>query len=402
MTISLIIMSYSINIMSHIMILLPIILLFLTISVNIIVFTYELILANFYSKMASKKLKKLEIKKIAITGSYGKTSVKSILDTILKEKYCVISSPKSYNTINGFSLTVRNGDFSKCDVMIMEMGAKRKGDIRKLCKLYNPQYGILTAIEKQHLETFKTIDLIIETKKELQDNLSENSFMVFNCNNKNVKELCENYNGDKFSVASNVVGYGDISAMDIDIDNGCRFDIYYGGKFFCRAKCELVGGHHVENILLAVAMAIKLGLNSRQIESGISKLKPVQSRMQPINISNNCVVINNGYNSNPSSARASLKLIGLYNLRKVVVACGFVEMSKEQYVLNKELGSSIAKVADAVYVVNKINRKALLDGLQAAGYDKELKVVNKFKDIDFKQFKDSVILIENDLPDNYI
>jgi len=383
-------------------IIMPIIFEFLTIASNILIVFFELILCSFYAKNASKKIEKLEIKKIAITGSYGKTSVKNILTTILEEKYCVLSSPKSYNTVNGFSLTIRNNNISKYDVIIMEMGAKKKGDIKKLCKLFKPQYGILTAIEKQHLETFKNIESIIDTKKELQDNLTDDSVMVFNCNNLYVRNLCNEFKGCSVSVGSIKDGVFDFCANVINVSiEGCLFDIYKKGEFFCKAKCELIGYHNIENILLAVAMADELGLSKKQIVSGISKLTPIESRMQPIEISNSNIIINNGYNSNPSSVKASLNLIRLYNKTKVAIVCGFVEMGNEQYELNKMLGSQIAESADIVYVVNKVNRKAILDGLAEGGFKGQLNIVDKFRDIDFTVFNDSVILIENDLPDNY-
>jgi len=217
-----------------------------------------------------------------------------------------------------------------------------------------------------------------------------------------VRNLCNEFKGCSVSVGSIKDGVFDFCANVINVSiEGCLFDIYKKGEFFCKAKCELIGYHNIENILLAVAMADELGLSKKQIVSGISKLTPIESRMQPIEISNSNIIINNGYNSNPSSVKASLNLIRLYNKTKVAIVCGFVEMGNEQYELNKMLGSQIAESADIVYVVNKVNRKAILDGLAEGGFKGQLNIVDKFRDIDFTVFNDSVILIENDLPDNY-
>lgn len=391
-------------------ILLTIILIILTISSNYLIYIFEYILSITYAKYAIKKLNNQEILKIAITGSYGKTSVKNILSTILSEKYSVLITPKSYNTLNGITMTIRDNDLSRYNVLIMEMGAKKKGDIKKLCKNFKPQYGILTAIGKQHLETFKSLKNIIKTKEELQNNLSNNSFMVFNCNNKDVENLYLKHVDKKISAG--VVNINSDSEIDlqlcakikkIDLE-GITFDIYYKGKFYCTANTSLVGEYNVINIILAVGIAIKLGLTSNQIVNGIAKLRPVESRMQPICLDSGAIIINNGYNSNPNSIKESLKLLGLYKDRKkIVITPGFVEMGKEQYKLNYELGKLISGVADECYVVNKINREAILCGLKDSNFDNKIVIVNKFKEIEFSVFNsNSVILIENDLPDNYI
>ena len=198
-----------------------------------------------------------------------------------------------------------------------------------------------------------------------------------------------------------IILFAKIKKIDLE---GIIFDIYYKGKFYCTANTSLVGEYNVINIILAVGIAIKLGLTSNQIVNGIAKLRPVESRMQTICLDSGAIVINNGYNSNPNSIKESLKLLGLYKDRKkIVITPGFVEMGKEQYKLNYELGKLISRVADECYVVNKINREAILCGLKDSNFDNKIVIVNKFKEIEFSVFNsNSVILIENDLPDNYI
>lgn len=369
---------------------------FLTITSNFIIKIYEWFLLKKYIKKAKNKLKKSDIIKIGITGTYGKTSVKNILATILSEKYNVLMTPESYNTPSGISLTINNNDIQKYDVIIMEMGAKRKSDIVKLCKDFSPQYGILTSIGQQHLQSFKTIDNIVKTKSEI---LKYVGSMVFNCNNDYVLKLSNDYCGEKFSVGFNDF---DVSACDIELSqNGAKFKILFKGEKFCNASTELIGEHNVENILLAVGMAILLGLNSEQISSGIKKVKAIKSRMEKHILSSGAIVINNGYNSNPQTAKKSLQLLELYSdRRKIVITPGFVEMGKEQYRLNYEFGTEISKIADECIIVNRTNRKALMMSLKNSRVKCE--VVDRFKDIDFSQFGASdVILIENDLPSNY-
>jgi len=410
LSITCIILSQYYNIITLYTILMPYVLLFLTIISNLIICLIELVLSCFYAFLASKKLKKHNLIKIGITGSYGKTSVKNILHTILSEKYSVLTTPKSYNTINGLSMTIKNNNLSKHDVFIMEMGAKKKGEIKSLCKYFKPQYGILTSIGKQHLESFKSIDNIIKTKSELQKNLSEDSFMVFNCDNEYVNNLYLNYGKKKLSVG--VINgecvddctYGLFAVIKKLSSCGSVFDIYYKGKFKCNVSTDLCGEHNILNIILAVGIAIKLGLDTNQIVNGILKLKPVESRMQPIELDSGAIIINNGYNSNPSSAEASLKLLKLYSDKcKIVITPGFVEMGKEQFDLNYNFGKLISLIADECYVVNKVNRDAIVKGLKDSNFNKSIVIVDKFKQINFNNFTaNDVILIENDLPDNYV
>ena len=113
---------------------------------------------GFYNK-AKRKLEEMpNLKVIGITGSYGKTSTKYIVSTILSQKYNVLMTPESFNTTMGVVRTINEKLNSMHNLFVCEMGAKQVGDIKEICDLVKPDYGILTAIGPQHLETFKTID----------------------------------------------------------------------------------------------------------------------------------------------------------------------------------------------------------------------------------------------------
>ena len=117
---------------------------------------FETLVKRFTIKKATLKLKRMQVLKIGITGSFGKTTVKEILKSILSQKYRVLATPASYNTPMGIALTVKQLD-STHDVFIAEMGARNKGDIKEVAKIVSPMYGVLTGVNIQHLETFKTL-----------------------------------------------------------------------------------------------------------------------------------------------------------------------------------------------------------------------------------------------------
>ena len=112
-------------------------------------------------------MKQKDLIRIGITGSYGKTTVKHILGTLLAEKYTVLITPKSFNTPMGVARTIRERLLPSHQVFIAEMGARHRGDIRELCRLVKPTVGILTSVGPQHLETFKTIERVTHTKYDL-------------------------------------------------------------------------------------------------------------------------------------------------------------------------------------------------------------------------------------------
>ena len=146
-----------------------------------------------YILNAKKRFSNKNIIKIAVTGSYGKTSVKHILTHILSSKYNTLTTEKNYNTELGLAISSKNIN-KKTEIFVAEFGAKNKGDITRLCKICKPDIAIITGICNQHLESFKSIENIIKTKSEILE-YSDTTF--FNGNNKFAKEIYNNYKKNK-------------------------------------------------------------------------------------------------------------------------------------------------------------------------------------------------------------
>ena len=160
----------------------------LTVIGNIVNSPIEKANRQYYINDAKKMLKACpDLKVIGITGSYGKTSVKYYLSTVLKAKYNVLMTPESYNTPMGVVKTIREQLRPTHEVFVCEMGARHVGDIKEICDIVFPEYGIITSIGEQHLETFKSIDNIIKTKFELYDAVSDKSKMFLNGDTENNK-----------------------------------------------------------------------------------------------------------------------------------------------------------------------------------------------------------------------
>lgn len=358
-----------------------------------------------YLNGAKAKLGKLPtLIKIGITGSYGKTSTKYILNTILSEKYSVCISPYSFNTAMGLTKVVL--DYLKPDnqILIAEMGAKQVGDIKELCDLIHPQYAILTSVAPQHLDTFGNLENITKTKNELIESLPVYGHAVFNCDNAICQELSE-----KCKVSHSTTSLENqkctVFAKDIKTSSsGTEFVAVIGDKeIVCKTK--LVGLHNVTNILMCIAMAKKLELTNAQIAKGISKLKPVAHRLELIN-SNGVKILDNSYNSSPESSVQSLNTLALFSGRKIVVTPGLIELGNREFEENKKFGENIAKIADIAIIVNETNKESLVQGLTDGGMQPENIFTTPTLDhaqLKLKEIlqKGDVVLFENDLPDNY-
>ena len=374
-----------------------------------IILPYELLNNARFILQAKNKLKKLEQKnnliKIAVTGSYGKTTVKNFLSTILSQKYKVCKSPLSYNTPMGITKTILKNLEETDEVIICEMGARRKNDIKKLCDIVNPNYGILTSIGECHLETFKSVETIKNTKFELIAALERNNgFAVFGDDNKEIKDLFNKAKCSKINVG--LTDENNIFARNIKMSaKGTSFDLVVNNEA-SNVKTKLLGIHNVTNILLAVGIANKLGLSIDEIKKGIESLEPVEHRLSIIKGVNNVTILDDGYNSNLAGCKRALEVLNMFEGRKVVLTPGLVELGTEQFNSNFEFGKSIASNADMAIIVNLANQKALLQGLNEGGMKEEnifvVTSLNMAKDIMSKHLREGDnLLIENDLPDNY-
>ena len=161
---------------------------FVIMAANIINMPVEKSINNYYINDAKKMLENSNAVVIGITGSYGKTSLKYFLTTLLKAKYNVLMTPESFNTPMGIVKTIRQKLNALHEIFVCEMGAKRVGEIKEICDIVHPVHGIITSIGPQHLETFKSLENIKKTKFELADALPANGNLFLNVNDENETE----------------------------------------------------------------------------------------------------------------------------------------------------------------------------------------------------------------------
>lgn len=377
----------------------------LVLLANLINKPVELSINNAYTKDAKKILRSCpDLKIIGITGSYGKTSVKYYLTTLLKAKYHVLMTPESYNTPMGVVKTIRGSLKATHEIFVCEMGAKWVGDIKELCDIVHPQYGVITSIGPQHLESFKTLDAVKSTKFELADSLPENGTLFLNADDENIKA-----HGSKRPYISYAIeNDADYKAFDISVSQrGTTFSVKAPDGETEQYSTKLIGRHNVLNIVGAIAISHKMGIPLKDLKGAVRKLEGVPHRLE-LKENGAVTIIDDAYNSNPSGTKAALEALSLFDGYKILVTPGMVELGSKQDELNREFGQNAAAVCDFVVLVGEKQAVPIKAGLLDANYDEsKIHVANNINDaINFvyalsSKGKKKIVLLENDLPDNY-
>ena len=374
--------------------------------VNLINRPVEKSIRKGYCVKAKKKLKEIpNLKVIGITGSYGKTSTKYAINTILSQKFNTLMTPESYNTTMGVVRTINEKLTSTHQLFICEMGAKYIGDIKEICDIVEPNYGVLTAIGPQHLDTFKSLENVKKTKLELVDSLPEDGFAFVNWEDENIK---------KAELPKNVVKFGLTKKADYYAENikltekGSVFDVVLPNRDKIQIKTKLLGELNILNIVGAVAVADKLGMSEEEIKIGVKYIRPVPHRLQLKQNPNGSIIIDDAYNSNIKGATMALDVLKSFeNKQRVLITPGIVELGDKANEINRNLGKKAAECADYVILVGAKQTVPILNGLQDRHYPKQNMFIAKnleeaLREMNRITSNNTVILLENDLPDNYL
>lgn len=365
---------------------------------------------HYYLSLANKKLKAMnQLKIVGITGSYGKTSCKNILSDILNIKYNALPTPKNLNTNYGLMITINNHLSKFDDVFIAEMGAYKRGEIKSLCDMVHPKYGILTTIGTAHLESFGSEENIQKGKFELIESLPSDGIGVLNKDDP--KQV--NY---KLKNKCKILWYG-IDNQDADVyacnikatSKGSVFDVYFKGdekKYTFETK--LLGKHNVYNILSALALGYAFGISIDNLKKAVKQVRPIEHRLELKKLGN-FYQIDDAYNSNPIGAKRALEVLSMMDGDKVVVTPGMIELGEKEEEYNREFGKQISTISKANYVilVGKKKTKPIYEGLLLNGFKEENVILtNDVKEAytilnGLKGKKDLYALFENDLPDTY-
>ncbi len=323
--------------------------------------------------------------KIAVTGSYGKTTVKTVLAQFLGVKYKVATTKENYNTPMGIALS---SDFpADTEVFIAEMGARRKGDIKRLVEIVAPNFGVITKIGSQHLETFKSEANIKKEKLTLANYLSVKNLPVVTLDYEPLLNLPSVEKECKIE---------DITTGE----RGTSFLLTVGGES-ARIETPLIGKHIPQTLSLCILCALELEIPLEEIKNVAKTLKPVAHRLELL-YNGKDAIIDDAYNANESSVINAISLLPEFKGRiKVLVTPGVVEAGKRQREINYEIGVTASEKVDYAIFIGA-NSVALSEGARGGKAQviclKTLgEAVEKLEKIEGER----VILFSNDLPDNY-
>jgi len=303
---------------------------------------------------------KHDTKIIGITGSNGKTTTKDILDSIISQKYSVLSTKGNLNNHIGLPLTLFNLEKSH-KYCVLEMGANHQGEITDLCKIAEPSYGVITNIGLSHIGNFSSIQNILNTKMELFRYLKKNNYAIINNDDEKIVSASKKINCKK--VTFGIKNNADVMASCITAEqNATFFNISVNGKIR-KLKLPVCGTFNVYNALAAAACSSVLNISDKDIVAGIENFKPQKRRMEIVKLKNGIILINDSYNANPTSMKNAIDNFSkiFYNNRKILVLGDMCELGNYSISEHRKLGAYIFenKSADIIYAIGNLSKNII-------------------------------------------
>lgn len=297
-------------------------------------------------------LKQLSIPVVGITGSVGKTSTKEMIAAVLEEKYNVLKTKGNFNNELGVPLTVF-GLRPDHEIAVLEMGISDFGEMHRLAKIARPDTCVITNIGLCHLEFLKSRDGILKAKTEIFDFLESDGHVILNGDD------------DKLITVRDVKG---IKPLFFGVDNhqgvwadeiesrglkGISCRIHAGEESF-KVLIPIPGRHMVYNALAGTAVGLTYGMNMEEIKKGIESLQSLSGRFHIIETGNRTIV-DDCYNANPVSMKASLDVLQDALGRRVAILGDMGELGKEEVEMHREVGGyAAARDIDKIICVGEL------------------------------------------------
>lgn len=350
--------------------------------------------------LSRKIIKKYKPKIIGITGSVGKTTSKNAIYEVLKNRYRTRMSPKSYNSELGLPLTIMNIETSKSffvwiinifkgiklllktdknypEILILEMGADKPGDISYLTTIIKPDIAILTEVSPAHLEKFDNLDNILKEKLQIFNTGDSNQKAILNIDNALIKK-------SQTDIDADVITYGinenaDIKAFNInshntfddDYTSGIEFDLKYKNEEIHVKMQYLLGKHQIYSILSAFAVGIIFDLTLEDIKNSLEDTKSQNGRMSLIKGIKNTWIIDDTYNSSPIASVSALETLSYSSVlgKKIAILGDMLELGASSESEHKKIGYRVQDLdLDLLITVGERSRD-IARGAKEAGMD---------------------------------
>ncbi|MBS1231495.1 MAG: UDP-N-acetylmuramoylalanyl-D-glutamate--2,6-diaminopimelate ligase [Bacteroidetes bacterium] len=273
--------------------------------------------------LAAHHRKMIKAPVLAITGTNGKTTTKELIAAIISKKLNVHFTKGNLNNEIGLPLTILSAP-ENTEMMILEMGANHLGEIRSLCNVASPDYGIITNVGTAHLEGFGSFEGALKAKTELYEHLRKvNGIAIYNDKNPFLTERI-------FKLVNRGVPYSNPTGVELAVEAlpsemNLAVRVRYQHKTY-DIQTGLFGSYNLENIIAAIATGLFLGVEMDEIGEAISKYEPGNNRSQIKTTQNNTLVCDS-YNANPTSMMLALKsFFELKTTRRVLILGDMLEL----------------------------------------------------------------------------
>lgn len=337
--------------------------------------------------------------KVAVAGSYGKTTMKELLNTVLSQGLKVAATPANKNVSRSHAQFAKKlaGDE---EVLIIEYGEGGPGDVARFARVTRPTHGIITGLAPAHLDQYKTLQAAGEDIFSLATYLHGQHVYVNNDSPAVQPFLKKSY---KLFDHRGALGW-ETSHVQVSL-LGTRFTLSKGKKAL-HLQSGLLGAHQVGYLSFVAAFGLQLGLTDKQVIDGIAKTQPFEHRMQPYQLAG-AWIIDDTYNGNLEGIRAGTQLLKeLPAKRKLYVTPGLVDQGEETEQVHREIGTLIAHAQPDVVVLMKNSVTAYIQkGLEQGGYKGELRIESNplefYTNLAHFVAHDDLVMMQNDWPDNY-
>ncbi|AMP20169.1 hypothetical protein AZF37_02375 [endosymbiont 'TC1' of Trimyema compressum] len=294
-----------------------------------------------YQKIANYYRNREGFKVVAITGSSGKTTTKDMVACVLEKKLKVSKTYKNNNNEIGLPYTILSSP-ENTDVLVLEMGMRSLGEIRTLTETAEPDIGIITNVGIAHVGELGSEENILKAKRELFEEMKSNGIAIINGEDKYTRALEESFTG-----AKKVFGFHDnatIKATEIVLGESiCSFKVIRDGETYY-AELPFTGEHLILDALVALETGALLGISIKQGIEALKKLEVSPGRMSVEKLAGNITILDDVYNANPDSTKASLKVLTGYKGREIAILGDMRDLGALEKPLHKEVGAYVAKL----------------------------------------------------------
>ncbi|MBI4690140.1 MAG: UDP-N-acetylmuramoyl-tripeptide--D-alanyl-D-alanine ligase [Nitrospirae bacterium] len=282
---------------------------------------------------------------VGITGTNGKTTTKELIAIILGTKYRVLKNTGNLNNQIGLPLSLLNLG-NEDEIAVLELGASMPGDIKELCRIAVPDYGVVTNIGPGHLEGFGSIETVRNTKLELLDTVKG---VVVNADDTFLMQGLSAYKGKVITFGIN--NEADVFARDINVnERGSTFLLCIGEDHTIEINLGVSGNFNIYNALAAACSGNIFGIGLKDIKAGIESFRGVPMRLE-IKEFMGATVISDVYNANPASMEAAIKeLVRLRKNRAIAVLGDMLELGTYAEEAHMKLGKRMSELPIDIFI----------------------------------------------------